>query len=209
MAFIDYGALLKVNGKFINKNEDDIFMKCSDTGYICDKANYTTPDGITKEININGNFYAYAGDENFLLCFYKNYFCVIHNNEIIKIINGTHFISETYYIDNFPTIKIEHLDKNIYYYMSPFYEEMEDPLFKVVEALEDETKINKLSKKYGMPYRTDRWKVTWNYNNNHYEVIFGYGIDSDEEVWNSIKYDNYDFTDVERNIIDGWFSCDS
>ena len=74
MSAIDYGALLRVNGKFINKN-DDLFSYCSDTGYVCDKATYYS-DYEKKEIEIDimGNYYVYAGDENFLLCFYKGYF---------------------------------------------------------------------------------------------------------------------------------------
>ena len=33
MAMIDYGAMLRVDGKFINKN-CDLFMEQSDTGYV-------------------------------------------------------------------------------------------------------------------------------------------------------------------------------
>ena len=60
MSAIDYGALLRVNGKFINKN-DDLFSYCSDTGYVCDKATYYS-DYEKKEIEIDimGNYYVYA-----------------------------------------------------------------------------------------------------------------------------------------------------
>ena len=37
MSMIDYGALLKVDNIFVNKNKD-LFMKCSDTGYMCEYA---------------------------------------------------------------------------------------------------------------------------------------------------------------------------
>lgn len=50
-----------------------------------------------------------------------------------------------------------------------------------------------------------RWKATWDYNEKHYEVIFGFGIDNDEEVWNDIKHGYFDFSETEIKIIDEWF----
>ena len=44
----------------------------------------------------------------------------------------------------------------------------------------------------------------WDYKGKHYEVIFGYGIDADKEVWDDTKH-RYDFSDVERKVIDEWF----
>ena len=37
MSMIDYGALLRVDGKFINKN-CGLFMNASNTGYVCKRA---------------------------------------------------------------------------------------------------------------------------------------------------------------------------
>lgn len=65
MAFIDYGALLKVNGEFINKNRD-IFMNKSDTGYICEKAKDDQGDWHS----VQGNYFVYAGDE---VVYYNQY----------------------------------------------------------------------------------------------------------------------------------------
>lgn len=50
--------------------------------------------------------------------------------------------------------------------------------------------------------------ATWEYKGKKYEVIFGEGIDPNEDVWNNIKYDRYGFTDAERQIIDRWFEED-
>ena len=36
MAMIDYGAILRVDGKIVNL--DQMFMYCTDTGYICQQA---------------------------------------------------------------------------------------------------------------------------------------------------------------------------
>ena len=77
--------------------------------------------------------------------------------------------------------------------------------------MESLIKINRVIKKYKnviWKTRSSRWLATWDYNGNHYEVIFGYGIDPNKDVWNRIKLDSYDFSDVERQIIDGWFVGD-
>lgn len=209
MAFIDYGALLKVNGKFINKN-DALFAYCSDTGYVCYKATYYDKyEKKNKEDNIYGNFYVYAGDENFMLCFYKGYFYIISHNRIISTVSYNPFLSETFYLDGFPSITVERLDKNLR------YEYMDEPDEYDVEYWNErlgkrraQLLIRRLYKKRKSPvcrYYSSRWKVTWDYNENHYEVIFGYGIDNDEIIWNRIKFNSYEFSDIEREIIDEWF----
>ena len=188
-------------------------MDCSDTGYVCDKATYF--DDESKEIittHINGNFYVYAGDENFMLCFYKGYFYVIHNNKIICSISNSYFISETIYFDGLPTIKVEHLDKEL---RNEYPDKLDDWdrafYYDHFGIKKGQLKINRVLKKYKnvvWKTRSSRWLATWDYNGNHYEVIFGYGIDPNEDVWNRIKFDSYDFSDIEREIIDSWFLGD-
>lgn len=222
MAMIDYGAILKVNGKFINKN--NLFMDSSDTGYICEKALYNY-DGKEHEIDIDGNFFVYAGDKNFLLCFYKSMVYVIHNNKVIRSIWNDTFLSETFYFDNFPSVTIEHLDKNTYSKKIESIGTWEDYVKENWIGATGKEKLSELKngrkhykwfhkrlkqigrynkRKEEYKYKTQRWKATWEYNGNKYEVIFGYGIDSNEEVWNNCKYD-YGFTDIEVKIIDKWF----
>lgn len=222
MSAIDYGALLKVNGNFINKNQN-LFMECSDTGYICEEAVYNND-----KIRIKGNHYVYAGDKNFLLSFYKQYLVVIHNNKVIKVIKGTDFASETYCIENFPTINIEHLDKNLYAdidelksweetikedWIDTTGKEKLNELYKGKQYYKQYLKLCKQQtrKRRNPPscckYRTQRWKASWEYQNNSYEVIYGYGVDPNERVWNEIKFD-YNFTDIEREIINKWFKKD-
>lgn len=210
IAFVNYGAILRVNGKFINKN-DDLFMKSSDTGYVCDQATYF--DNESKEmkpVDIMGNYYVYTGDKNFMLCFYKSYFYVISNNKIIYSCWFSRFISETIYIDGFPTIKVEHLDKEL---RNEYSDQLDDWdrkwYYDYYGARKGQLKINRALKKYKKvvyKIRSSRWLATWDYNGNHYEVIFGYGIDPVEDVWNRIKFDSYDFSEVERQIIDNWFA---
>ena len=213
IAAIDYGSLLRINGEFINKN-GDLFMDCSDTGYVCDKATYFDEyQNKETEIYIAGDYYVYAGDKNFMLCFYKGLMRIISNNKQICSRWNIPFTSETIYLDGFSTIKVEHLDKE---FQRDYYEHPDEAdknyfiyrygkkkgYFKYLRYLK------RNSKKY-FKHRTQRWLATWKYNGKKYEVIFGYGIDPDEKVWERIKFDDdgYGFTNVEREIIDGWFGA--
>ena len=198
-------------------------MNCSDTGYVCKQAEYS--DGTV--IDIDGNYFVYAGTENFLIVFYKSIFHVISNNKIICSEWNISFNSETFYIEGFPTIKVEHLDKNTY--IEPIESEgtWEDYVREHWNGATGKEKLSELEnggRNYkwfkknlkriarnrknpciGYKYKTSRWLATWEYNGKKYEVIFGYGIDPNEDVWNDIKYDHYGFTNVERQVVDGWF----
>lgn len=56
-------------------------------------------------------------------------------------------------------------------------------------------------------YLTDRYIAEWDYDGNHYEVIYGYGIDPQKDVWDSIK-NEWNFTEKEKEIIDTWFDME-
>ena len=219
---MDYGAILRVDGKFINKNKD-LFMNCSDMGYVCKEVEYL--DGA--KAYIDGNYFVYAGDENFLVVFYRGLFNVIHNNKIIGSECNISFNSETFYFEGLPTLKVEHLDKNIYFEPVESEGTWEDYVRENWRGATGKEKLSELEhggKRYKWfkknlkitarsrrnpdrycKYKTDRWLATWEYNGKKYEVIFGSGIDPNEKVWNNIKYDSFGFTDVERKIIDNWF----
>lgn len=230
MSMIDYGAILKVNGKFINKNQD-LFMESTETGYVCKQATYFNNYENKEDVmNVDGDFYVYAGDEDFMLCFYKGFMRVISHNRLIYSLWNSPFISETIYLDGFPSIKVEHLDKTLYvdpvelmgtwqdYVRKNWYRTTgNEKLSELENGYERYKRFRKIIKANArnskhptcwQKYRTNRWIATWDYNGNHYEVIFGYGIDPSEEVWNDIKNDRYDFTDLERSIIDSWFSAE-
>ena len=87
-------------------------MDCSDTGYICEKATYYDKNiKKDREVFIDGMFYVYAGDENFMLCFSKAGFSVISHNKIIGSVVFSQFLSETFYFDGLPSVTLEMLDK--------------------------------------------------------------------------------------------------
>lgn len=204
MAGIDYGALLRVNGKLINK--DVAFMESSDTGYICKEA--TSKDG---SIDVDGNYFVYAGDESFLVVFYKTYFHVIIDNKIVYFYVGSNFVSEEFTISGH-TIKVDHLDKN-YHYVND-YPRMNDSTFNILKEVHG-IKYTK-RKMYRMAKRRKRSRsyclsdrfISWVHNGNKYECIFGYGIDSSLSVWKEICQDydyGYEFSEIEINKIDSWF----
>ena len=222
MAAIDYGALLKVNGKFINKN-GELFMDASDTGYILENAKYKDTSIYDKDVDIDGNFYVYAGDKDLLLTFYKGFFYVISDGLILTAVSNVPFISETFNI-NGVKIKVSHLELELQIDEGEDVGTWKDFVREHWRGATGEEKLSQLEnglKQYKIflkklkrkasgrdvyKDRTQRWIAGWEHNGDKYEVIFGYGIDPCEEVWNDIKNDSYGFTKREIKIIDGWFS---
>lgn len=221
MAAIDYGALLRVNGQFINKNKN-LFMNASDTGYIIERAKYADTSIYDKDVEIDGNFYVYAGDKNLLLTFYKGFFYVISNGLIIDAISNVPFISETLYIADTsitvfhlePELQIEKDDLGTWkdYVKENWLDATgEEKLGDLQNGFREYKRfIKRLKRKVAgrnvYKDRTQRWLAQWEHNGDMYEVIFGYGIDPNEEVWNDIKHSSYGFTKREVEIIDEWFA---
>lgn len=219
MAAIDYGALLRVNGKFINRN-CGLFMDASNTGYVLERARYEDASIYDKDVDINGNFYVYAGDKDLLLTFYKGYCYVISNELIIETVSNSPFISETLHIGD-ARIKVSHLDPNLQIDRdnSETWEEFvegnwidttgKEKLCELRNGLRRRREFLRRAKarnRYkGFKYRTNRWIAEWEHNGDKYEVIFGSGIDPCEKVWNDIKHDSYGFTKKEIETIDEWF----
>lgn len=221
MAMVDYGALLRVNGKFVNKN-CNLFMESSNTGYSLEKARFADVSIYDKDVDIDGNFYVYAGDENLLLTFYKGYFYVISNEKILKVVSNVSFISETFYIDSVK-IKVSHLEPELQierYDVETWKDYVKEhwinatgneKLNELCNGLKEYKRFIKRSKRKAegrnaYKDRTQRWLAQWEHNGDMYEVIFGYGIDPNEEVWNDIKHSSYGFTKREVEIIDEWFA---
>lgn len=221
MAMIDYGALLRVDGKFINKNQD-LFMEASDTGYVCEKATNEKGDII----DIDGDYFVYAGDKDFLLVFYKGLYRVISNEKIIFSQWDMPFNSETHYFDVFPNVKVSRLSKHYEVEeresngtWKDFVKERwvgatgNEKLSELADGHKMFKRFMKNCKKvayvnhHGRAYKTRpyRFLAEWDYNGHKYEVIFGYGVEPDEDVWNKIKNESYGFREDEIELIDSWF----
>lgn len=210
MAIIDYGALLRVDGKFINKNKG-LHMDASDTGYI-------PPEKMQ-------DFFVYAGDEKLLLFFLKSWMVAAKGDTYIFDLDNSPFISQTVKIED-TAVKVSYLDPTIYYdnwlkrerlpwneYVKTIWRGAtgEEPLSQLEdgkkEYLNYRRRCKKAARYKGWKYRHKRWIAEWNHAGKHYEVIFGYGIDPDEDVWNHVKNDkNYEFTNVEIETINKWFT---
>jgi len=205
MAMIDYGAILRVDGEMINR--DQFFMDESNTGFVLKTA--TGADG--KEYAIDGNYFVYAGDEHFLIVVYKTLLRVIHDGHILWDSWGCTSIGETRFFDGLPGVKVQHLDASLYPHYADQIDDWERE--RIIEYY-PEKKANRLlyraAKRRRKPIfwdRTNRYVATWDYDGRHYEVIYGYGVDPQFDVWVDIKDSAYDFTKQEKEIIDLWFSC--
>lgn len=218
MAMIDWGALLRVDGKFVNRG-DDLFMDASDTGYVCEKAF----DADGRPCVIDGNYFVYAGDADLLLCFYKQVIVVVSGDKVERTIYGCPFSSETITsIPSLTALNVAHTEPN-------FITEQMFPTESYEDWLEERYTLEhckhlynnykskqfkkylrhvKYMKNWTCKQRTNRYIATWEHGGHKYEVLYGYGIDPSEETWECIKNDRYDFTDTEREIIDSWFSGD-
>lgn len=205
MAMIDYGAILMIDGK---KYNDSMFMDTSDSGFVPEKAYDEKHDCL---IDVKGNYFVYAGDKDFMIVFYRTHAHVIAQGRIIySPPYNFEYPGETRFFDGLPTVTFEHLDKNRY--ISQEHLDRDDVQFL----------LERYGKKWGRLYAyrlaktigrnqtngyTARYVARWEYKGKQYEVIYGYGIDPDKEVWDDIKNDDdgYGFTDVEIQAIDRCF----
>ena len=187
MAMIDYGAILKKNGKI--QNRDEFFMDMetavgwtdyphikyedcdciTEDGYSdcqnCPRANtrilpsgwrWFESDcrGVKLDSNhMEGNWFAYAGDTELVVGFYKQMVMTWYKGE-----QKIHWLRWDY--AGKYSINIEVGGTKLHF-----------------KALSE-----KKSAYYGRFY----------YKGNLYEVVFGYGIDPDQSTWNRVKKDYCD-----------------
>lgn len=141
MAFIDYGAISFVDGKCIQK---DMFNDMKES------VGWSDAD---KENHLDGNYFAYLGDKDFTVCFYKCSVKIYINNKPsweekdYKIwLNCSNYIGWKKYKDYF------------YYFDSD-----DNKLYTVQIVIK-----NKGNSSYDFKM---------NYKGHKYRCVFGYGID--------------------------------
>lgn len=211
MSMIDYGALLRIDGKFINR-DGDLFMDMQEAvGFTLDKAQYFY-DGKDHEIDINGDFYVYAGMPEFFLTFYKTHFYIISNGKIIKSVSPDERINEYSFYIKGVKITVFQLDKK---WRNNYYEKYDDYDKERLHYLHGKKRANvmiyrqaKKSRRISYRYKSCRHIAKWEYNGKNYEVLYGYGVEPNYDVWNRIKDESYDFSDDEKKIINSWFEED-
>ena len=205
MAFIDYGALLRINEKFINKNKN-LFMKPSSSGEVIGEVHY----GDTQKLHIEGNYFVIAGDKNFCLCFYKTHLIIVSGGNAIKDWYNRGFNGETFDVGGI-NISIKMIDPE---YESEYYGVPDEDSYchyiynygKRRGTLRLQRRYKKANKVVYRQKHGQKFLATWEYNGDKYEVIFGYGIDPSEEMYNDIKFNSYNYSQKEIKLIDSWFN---
>lgn len=227
MAMVDYGALLRITDKdgnvaFVNKNVG-LFNEDNIPSWLCEYVY----DGKGDSRLIKGNYFIYAGDPEFFLAFYKGGVAVVSGNKLIDYIWATPFNAETRIYDGYPTIHVERLHKECIWEKFETWGTWEEYVRERWVGATGKEKLSELTDGYKMykhyrkyakrigrenkrggrfKYRPYRFLATWDYKGNHYEVIYGYGIEPVEKVWDEIKHEGYGFQEDERALIDSWFA---
>lgn len=195
MAMIDYGAVVFKNGEQVNHElfmdmldavgwvdcprrrypdcdhvDEKGFSQCHDCSRAMKKAyhndefgNWESPYADCKgnqwsdTSKIDGSFFVYVGDEHLTVAAYKNGAIVIVDKKIVH-----EFWESENYTSNFNFASLwNHLSS---------YAEVDKVKFHLKAV--------------------DPGHVQWlrfTYNGNHYDIVYGYGIDPDMKVWDDVK----------------------
>lgn len=223
MAMLDYGAILKVDGVIQNH---ELFDDNYDFSYVDEKAYYPKYE---IDIDIKDSFYVYGGDKDMYLCFYKTWFYVVSKGVVIDSYSpyGDAFNSITKYVwvnNKRVDIKVDIIDKEWREVRHTHLMECEswddfvalnygdDAVGEPISNLQNGAEYYKLwlkqCRKIGKrpiayKYRNNKYYATWEWNGHKYEVVFGYGIDPDIDVYKRITTNgSYNYTNVEIDFID-------
>jgi hypothetical protein len=180
MAMIDYGTILVRDG--LIQNRDQMFMEKTDLG--CDIPDKLALRGDQDRVAfISGDFFVYAGDMDFMLCFYKYRVLVIFNGMYVGDVWITDDIKPPY-------------EKRLNLFGSGV-----DVIF---ECIDHKGQVNEYWNRYEYP---TKYKVSWEYKDHRYVAYTGYGIDPKQSVYDRIKTgDNgYDYTEAEIAELDRVF----
>ncbi len=201
MAMIDYGALLKINGKIVNRNEFFMDMQkavgwvdypriryedcnclddeeCSNCGECprAQKRHMSDPElgewdhiiGDCKgnklciDDKIDQNYFAYAGDEDFTVAVYKTGAVLTNKDGSLYICIWNLILGDK---EKYWEPHINRMARNITIQVGKM------PVYIRIKRLGE-------SRIFYMRF--------W-YKNDLYELVYGYGIDSDKEVWDMVK----------------------
>ena len=121
-------------------------------------------------ISLNNNFFVYAGDEHFTIAIYKYRLIALVDKQPAADFWWNFHLPE-------PTKKVHYI-----------------PIFDKNGNKITTLRIRKLNKGHGLVLH-----CSFTYNDNHYNIIYGLGIDSDWNTWNKVKY-AYHTKETVRNI---------
>ena len=134
MAMIDYGAIAWKDGKLIST---DMFTPMEDMVGWTDNHEY----------RLEGNYFAYIGDEDFTVSFYKN---------VMRIYNRTN----------------KNDNEEIYFNYTPFEKWSRWRKWYIIDSLNDDAEIIVRPRR-----RHSYYICKMSYRGHEYKVAFGYGVD--------------------------------
>lgn len=170
MASLDYGCIIKKNGTIITG--DDVFTDPINTIGFTNK---------TVE-----NCHACCGDKDLIFCFRKDYLCVYDGdiNEVLYV--GYH---DWHYYSMYET-DIDSQEE---------YERYQREKAVSYDIYSLQRKVNDIELNFKRLDRGNRYKLRFWYKGDLYEVIYGYGVDT------NLKY-FYGLADNKKAYIKKWLS---
>lgn len=193
MSMIDYGALVKVNGKIVNRNQ--FFMEMKDAvGWVdipdikyedCDCINEFGQSDCQncprRQTYANGKDYmadcrGLTPNQEYGNKINNNYFAYVGDEELTVCVYKTHHIIlinkdkenaiSDWEIDGWKSSALKYVK---YYDLD-------------VNGKKVHIKVKRLS------WLNRQFYMEFWHNNNFYQIVYGYGIDPNKKVWNKIKY---------------------
>jgi len=185
MAFIDYGAVVFKNGKFINRNEffQDMLTEVGWEDW--KNIRYEGCTFLDKD----------TGCSNCYECPYANY---IHHNDpelgewdtFVSDCKGNVIEKNRIKNNYFAYIGDEDLTIGFYKYWFVIYTNKKE--FNYAFSLKKKAYTFNINGAHIHMKSLDDanrvWKCEMSYKGNKYTIVYGYGIDSNIETWNSVKY---------------------
>lgn len=189
----------KVNDKLIDKECFKI-----DNGY---RPKYAVYRGYNEKYNIDGNYFAYLGDNDLCVCFYKCSMLILKGEKVLYSSWNHLFSSETFYVDgvkfNVSWINkdwITHIDNDNQTWEEYIRENWrnatgKEKYYELQAGKSALRRFRRLRKRKNRPNKWDRNRpnkfcAKWEHNGNKYEIVFGYGIPWSKKEYLSMKKDN-------------------
>ena len=181
MASIDYGTILVKNGELINTER---YMEKSDMGVSYEEIT----SNLNNERNVDCSGSVIVGDADFCITFWKNHATIIMNHKVCGQIwygSAGCFIPDSFYlVTKAPWERIINI--------------FNSGISIIIECIDHNIQAD--------GYYSSKYHIYFEYKGAHYDIYTGYGIDSDVNVYNRIKFSMYGYTEKEREVLDKVFN---
>lgn len=176
MAMSDYGSVVKKNGKIIQK---EFFMDMKEmVGFVLEKATHTYE---VEKFNEEGILYKTGEVKTRDVYIDVFFFSYIGDEELLVCI----YKGVLVFVSHGKVIKMQH---DLYVSDAPY--EIQKLEFAINNV---KFRIKRLDKD------RHRYKLRFWYKGDLYEVLYGYGVDINKNIW-------YNLSNKEKRYIDKWFN---